>query len=42
MLSDVLALSLSMVAIYFAAGKINCSLIFGFLRLKIRAAFLNV
>lgn len=41
MLSDVLALSLSMVAIYFASKAPTQKYTFGFLRLEIIAAFLN-
>lgn len=41
MLSDVLALGLSMVAIYFASRKPTSKYTFGFLRLEILAAFLN-
>jgi cobalt-zinc-cadmium efflux system protein len=41
MLSDVIALSLSMVAIYLAARKPNRKYTFGFLRFEIIASFLN-
>ncbi|MEX5680592.1 cation diffusion facilitator family transporter [Staphylococcus cohnii species complex 1663] len=41
MLSDVIALSLSMVAIYFATKKPTSRFTFGYLRLEILAAFLN-
>ncbi|UOB20872.1 cation diffusion facilitator family transporter [Macrococcus armenti] len=41
MLSDVLALGLSMIAIYFASKKPTSNHTFGFLRLEIIAAFLN-
>ncbi|MEQ6961451.1 cation diffusion facilitator family transporter [Staphylococcus arlettae] len=41
MLSDVIALSLSMIAIYFAAKKPTSRFTFGYLRLEILAAFLN-
>lgn len=41
MLSDVLALGLSMVAIYFANKKPTSNYTFGFLRFEILAAFLN-
>lgn len=41
MLSDVLALGLSMLAIYFASKKPTSKYTFGFLRLEIIAAFLN-
>ena len=41
MLSDVIALSLSMVAIYFATKKPTSHFTFGYLRLEILAAFLN-
>jgi len=41
MLSDVLALGLSMVAIYFASKAPTQKYTFGFLRLEIIAAFLN-
>ncbi len=41
MLSDVLALGLSMLAIYFASKKPTARYTFGFLRFEILAAFLN-
>ncbi len=41
MLSDVLALGLSMLAIYFASKKPTARYTFGYLRFEILAAFLN-
>lgn len=41
MLSDVIALGLSMVAIYFASRKPTAKYTFGYLRFEIIAAFLN-
>ncbi|PWZ82597.1 cation transporter, partial [Staphylococcus pseudintermedius] len=41
MLSDVIALGLSMVAVYFASCRPTARYTFGFLRFEILAAFLN-